>query len=481
VGVRHGIVALTKVDVLDDPDLVELAAADVAERVTGTFLEGADIVPVAAPTGTGLDGLRDSLARLVDAAPGAADVRRPRLWVDRVFAARGSGTVVTGTLTGGSLSGGAQLEVVAHRLAAPLGVRVRSLQRHGEDLDEVAPGNRVALNVVGVERRDLVRGDAVVEPGRWHRCKVADASLTVLESLGHRVSRRGAWTLHIGSGDHPVSVRVLGSETLAPGDTGLVRLRIGDHGLPLLPGDRYVLRESGRGETVGGGEILDVDPVLPASRARPDRDPWRVIAERGWIRAAELEMLTGAALPGTLDDWLATDETLRALDEDVRARLERADALGLDVATLDERARLVLERLVTDGSVKVIDGRALPQAAIDPLADHRYVAALLAGGASPPEPSGVPRSEIRELVRRGLVVERDGICFHPDTLAAAARTAAVLLARAPSGFTMAELRDALGTTRKFALPLAAELDARGVTRRRGDVRIAGPRLPVVEP
>jgi selenocysteine-specific elongation factor len=477
VGVRHGIVALTKIDVLDDPDLVELAAADVAERVAGTFLDGADIVPVAAPAGTGLDELRIALERLVGTTPGAFDHGRPRLWVDRVFAARGSGTVVTGTLTGGGLRAGAQLEVVAHRLDAPLPVRVRAVQRHGADIDDVGPGNRVALNLVGVERRELVRGDAVVESGRWHRCTVADASFTVLASLGHRVSRRGAWTLHIGSGDLPVTVRVLGPETLAPGETGLVRLRLGDHGIPLLPGDRYVLRESGRGETVGGGEILDIDPLLPAARARPDRDPWRVVAEREWVRTADLEMLTGVSLPATLGDWVSTVAALDALVTDLRVRLDGADALGLDVAALDERSRLVLDRLVADGSVKVTDGRALPVEAADPLADHPFVASLRAGGTSPPEPGEIPRAEIRELVRRGFVVERDGICFHPDAIASAAHAAAALLAREPSGFTMAEFRDALGTTRKFALPLAAELDARGVTRRRDDVRIGGPRLP----
>ena len=115
--------------------------------------------------------------------------------------------------------------------------------------------------------------------------------------------------------------------------------------------------------------------------------------------------------------------------------------------------------------------------AADALAGHPFLAALEAGGFSPPGPDGVDRAELRELTRRGLVVERDGMWFAPSAVDAAAGVAASLLAAQPEGFTMSDFRDAIGTSRKHALPLANELDARGVTRRRGDVRIAGPRLP----
>ena len=121
---------------------------------------------------------------------------------------------------------------------------------------------------------------------------MVDADLQVLATLGHRVSRRGAYVAHLGTAEQPVRLRVLGPDSLAPGATGLVRLHLAT-ALPLLPGDRYVLRESGRGETVGGGEILDVAPVLAATRAAPDRSVDRVIAERGWVGVDDLERLTG--------------------------------------------------------------------------------------------------------------------------------------------------------------------------------------------
>jgi len=122
--------------------------------------------------------------------------------------------------------------------------------------------------------------------------------------------------------------------------------------------------------------------------------------------------------------------------------------------------------------------RVRPADAVDPFEAHPFLEALREGGFAPPAPDGVPRDELRELVRRGRAVQRDGVVFHADTIDAAAGVAADLLAGSPAGFTVAQFRDATGGSRKFVLPLVAELDARGVTRRRGDVRIAGPRLPV---
>jgi selenocysteine-specific elongation factor len=471
LGVTNGVVALTKVDVLGDSELVELATLEVADHVAGTFLSGAPIVPVAAPTGEGLDRLSGELAALAHRTPAAADRGRARLWVDRVFAARGSGTVVTGTLTGGALATDQQVVVEPARLLA----RIRAVQTLGATVDRIGPGNRVALNLVGVDHHLVTRGDAVVESDRWWPTTRFDASLAVLGTLTHEVSRRGAYLAYIGSGEHPVRLRLLGADALAPGTTGPVRVHLQlKPALPLLPGDRYILRESGRDETVGGGEILDVDPVLPASLARPDRRVERVVAERGWIDADELERRTGERREPTVGRWVSSDDALRTTIDSLRQRLADAGPLGLEVGTLDERERAVL---ATFDDIELDGGHARAAGAEDPLAGHPYLAALAAGGMSPPAPNGVDRAELRELVRRGLVVERDGQWFHADAVMAAAELAARLLAERPEGFTVSEFRDAAGVTRKHAVPLVSELDARGVTRRRGDLRVAGPRLP----
>ena len=466
VGLQHGFVALTKADLVDD-EWRELQEMDVRDHLAGTFLAEAPIVAVSATTGERIDAVRAALATLVATTPAAIDRGRPRLWIDRVFAAKGSGTVITGTLTGGTVRTDDQLHAGGHP------VRVRSVQSHGDRHDSIGPGNRVALNLVGVDHTDLHRGDAVVTPAQWRPTRRFDAGLTVLASLAHVVSRRGAYAAYIGSGEFPVKLRVLGSESIRPGGAGLVRLHLATE-LPLMPGDRFVLRESGRDETVGGGEVLDVAPVRPASKAQPNRDVDRVIDERGWVTLDDLEALTGERRTATVAHWVVSPSALAATQHALRQRVAAASELGLDIALLDDRERATIATL--DG-VSVEAGRARPVAAKDPLADHPFVAALLAGGTAPPDPAGVDKAQLRELVRRTLVVERDGLYFHPRAIETAAHAAAGLLRANPTGFTMSQFREALGNTRKHAVPLATEMDARGITRRRDDVRIAGPKLP----
>ena len=468
LGIGHGLIALTKVDGVDDDDR-ELARLDIMERTNGTFLAGCDVVEVAAPTGFGLDELRQALDRLVAVTPAASDRGRPRLWIDRSFAAKGSGTVVTGTLTGGKLAVDDVIDIV------PLGrsARIRAIQTTGRTVDRIGPGHRVAVNLVGIEHTGPSRGDALVHGEQWRPTKTFDASLDVLASLDHDVSRRGAFVAHMGAGEWPVRVRVLGRDVLAPGHRGAVRLHL-PVAVPLVAGDRFVLRESGRAETVGGGEVLDVAPVLRASRARPDRSVDRVIAERGAVLASDLEALTGERRPPNLGPFVAAPDRLAALLTETREAIDAAGSVGLDLAACDDLHRLALDLL---DEAEVMGGRARRRVSIDPLADHPYIAALAAGRLAPPGPDGVDRAELRELVRRGYVVERDGVWFHPAAVAEATSRLAPILRSNEGGITASQAREAFGVSRKYALPLLGELDARGITRRRGDLRVAGPRLP----
>ncbi len=361
LGISHGLVALTKVDLVDD-EWRELAELDVADHVAGTFLEGSPIVAISSVSGQGLDHLATELDRLVTTTPAAADRGRARLWIDRVFAAKGSGTVVTGTLTGGTIAVDDQVVVGPGQRAA----RVRAIQTLGTAVERIGPGHRVALNLAGVEHHQLHRGDAVVHPGRWRPTDRIDASLAVLASLDHDVGRRGAYLAYIGSGEVPVRLRVLGADALAPGSQGCVRLHLARR-LPLLPGDRFVLRESGRDETVGGGEVLDIAPVRPASTARPDRSVERVVAERGWVDVDELELLTGERRPATVGRWVAAPEAVAQTAAELRRRIEAAGPLGLDTAVLGDRERAVLDTL---DEIVVEGGVARSADCADPLAEH---------------------------------------------------------------------------------------------------------------
>ena len=473
LGIGSGLVVLTKIDLVDS-EHAEIAHLDISDHLMGTFLEGAEVVATDSLSGTGMEDFVTALDRLLARTPTAIDADRPRLWVDRAFVASGAGTVVTGTLTGGSVRVGDELAVRPGRRQ----VRVRAIQSLYESQTSVGPGHRTALNLVGVNHGDVGRGDVVARSGQWHLTRTVDASLGVLGSLDHEVSRRGAYVAYLGAGEFNVRMRILGSESLQPGSAGAVRLHLPCR-LPLCPGDRFVLRESGRAETVGGGEILDVDPRLPAAVARPDRSVERVIAERGWVRPDDLWRLTGERRAPDLAGWVVDPATLNATQAEIRARIAEASDLGLDLAGLSEQERAVATRL--DGVV-VEAGRAHPARRVDTLAEHPFLEALAQQPFSPPEPTaaGMPAvapAELREMLRRGLVVSQDGVIFPAAAVDRAAEVVAGLLEARPEGFTVAEFRDAVGTTRKYALPLLAALDAGGMTRRRGDLRIAGRRLP----
>ncbi|MFN5604582.1 MAG: GTP-binding protein, partial [Actinomycetes bacterium] len=233
-GAPSGVVALTKAD-LCDADHLELATLEVIDHVAGTFLEDATIVPVSATTGAGMVELVEALAALARSTPASVDRDRPRLFVDRVFAAKGSGTVVTGTLRDGSFAVGDHVVVGPHQLEA----RIRGIQTLGESVERISTGHRVALNLAGIDHRELQRGDCVVKPGQWFHSDRVDARLQVLDSLGHKVSRRGAYTVHIGSDEIPARLRVIGPESVEPGATAFVRLHL-DRPVPLLPHDHFI-------------------------------------------------------------------------------------------------------------------------------------------------------------------------------------------------------------------------------------------------
>ncbi len=477
LGVRHGIIALTKAAALDD-DVLDLARLEVAEMVKGTFLERAEMVAVDAPAGRGLYELESALERLLASTPEAPDTDRPRLWIDRSFSAHGSGTVVTGTLTGGTLVVGDELIVVGPgpRAARPPLVRVRRLQSHKQGRDSLEPGRRAAVNVTGLPHNRLRRGDALVRMRQWAPTRTADCSLHVLASLGHDVGRRGAYHAYIGAGEHAVRLRLLGAaSSIPPGGAGWVRMHL-PAALPLLPGDRYVLREAGRSETVGGGEILDVSPVLPASRARPSRSLQRVVSEREWTDADLLERLTGETVEANVGSWVVSHEVLSRAVSEVRASIDKAGHNGLDLSRLDERLRPVAG--MAEG-VSIRGGRAYSGSAPfedSPPEAHPYVAALASSPFNPPAPSGVDRLELRQLLKEGAVVEREGVYFAASAVEEARRVVAHLLQNRPEGVTVAAVREALGTTRKYVLPLLSHMDATGMTRRRGDLRVAGPKL-----
>jgi selenocysteine-specific elongation factor len=478
--IRHGIVVVTKADLVD-AETVELARLEVADHLAGTTFAAVEVVACAARDGEGLDDVRAALDRALAAAPGARDRDRPRLWVDRVFTPKGAGTVVTGTLTGGRIAVDDDLVVRGNR------VRVRQIEQHGRAVTDARPGERVALNLAGIDHHEVHRGDAVVRAGQWRAVETTDVALTALPGVA--LKRRCRLRAAVGSGDHAVWCRRL--------DDTFARLRF-DTPLPLAPGDRLVLRDTGSDSTVAGAEVLDVTPARKAADApaRLAAAPAARLLADGWIPAAGLEARTGLtpdAARALLTDagavavgpWFATPEVVR----DTLARLDAlvahhhrdepadvgvalgaaAQHVGLDEERLSALVASSSDLAVRQGFVHRPDhaGRASESAP-----GRDLLAALDATPFAPPPVED--RALVRALAREGRVVDLDGVVFSTDALDQA--RARIVTALADRGsITVADARDLLGSTRKFVVPILGHLDATGVTRRRGDDRIPGPR------
>ncbi len=309
LGISHGVVALTKADAVD-AETLEIARLDVTEHLAPSRLAGAPMIACSAVTREGLDELAAALDDVLARAPGAPDAGRPRLWIDRVFTIAGAGTVVTGTGSGGWFRRGDEVELQPSGRRA----RIRTIQSHKREVDAIGPGNRVALNLAGLERHGARRGDAVVTPGRWRAVRTLDVLLTVppasITDHGLPVGPKGSYLLHAGSAETPVRLRLLDAEEVGPGERAFARLHLRDP-LPLTRGDRFVLRDAGRVATVGGGEI--VDPLPDRGRAgTPEHvellhrlhgaappDAARTLVERhGLLPAAEVVLRVGANAEG---------------------------------------------------------------------------------------------------------------------------------------------------------------------------------------
>jgi selenocysteine-specific elongation factor len=521
--VRAGLVALTKRDLVDD-ETGTLVADEITERLAGTVLEGATIVPLSSTKGEGLDDLRKQLDELLETTSEAADRGRPRMFVDRSFSITGAGTVVTGTLTGGRLRAGDEIEVLPSGDRA----RVRSLQTHRRPVDEAVPGSRVAANLVGLEKQDVERGYAIVRPDDWHLSDTFAARVRVSRDLEHPIVEKGAYELYIGSAEIPCRLKFLEDPpdhggripALIPGADLLVQVFC-MRPVPLEPGDRFIVRDVGRWQTVAGGFVLDHFPgrvrrgdpdVLARLRAREAaaRDDLvaQIVAERKVLGLADLGWLAGGG-PQEVRDALAravAEQQAVVVGEHVleppheqALRHKARDAVAVHHmdhplepgmprealrAALDVQPKLFGELLahwrdglVAEGSVVRLPEHTLALGAEDERAAAEALDKLRAGGASPPDVSelGLAADLVKALERRGDLVRVTPDIAYAANVIRGIEQSVVRLIAAQGQATVAQVRDAIGTTRKYAVPLLEYLDSSGITRRQGDVRVLGPR------
>lgn len=485
LGVRHGVLAVSRAD-LADP---EPARREAVDRIAATSLGTLPAVPVSSVTGTGLDRLRAALADLAAALPPPDREADVRLWVDRSFAVRGRGTVVTGTLGAGTLRTGDRLALTDGRT-----LRVRGLQTLRQDRPEVAAVARVAVNLHGREAAGLRRGDPLLTPGRWPATTVADVRLRAAAAAPDARDLPRALTLHAGAAAVPVTVRPLGPDT--------VRLTLA-RPLPLRAGDTALLRDPGRHRPPAGLTVLDVRPPelrrrgAAAARAAElagmtgTPDGAAELRRRGLVRRAELIAMGVRPAAGPVaGDWLADPghwaELRRLLAGAVRrhaAEHPMEPGLPLEAARkllrLPDRALVAALAAAPGPALHHRGGRLyaahapgpeLPPPVRRAVAELRRQLALAPFRA--PEADrlaglGLDRAALAAAVRRGELLRiADGIVLLPGADAAAARE----LAGLEQPFTVSEARRALDTTRRVAVPLLELLDRRGWTVRADDAR-----------
>jgi selenocysteine-specific elongation factor len=523
--IKAGLVALTKADLVE-PDWLELVKDDVSSLLEPTFLAGSPVVPVSVKTGAGLQELRAALAGLARAVPAKSTDQTPRLPIDRVFTVRGFGTVVTGTLTAGVLSVDDRVEVYPRGVVS----KVRGLQVHGHAVERASAGQRTAVNLQAVERAAIERGDVVAPPGNLLPSVLADATLELLEDAPRPLKPRDRVRFHLGTQEVMARVLLVDRAQLEPGQVSHGRFRL-ESPVVALPGDRFVIRSYSPIITIGGGTVLDIAPPrfkrkAPALLAHltllEQGSPAEVLEEHlkqagaAGARAADLRARTpfGPERLRELLDELVKAGAIVAVDREWYLHREandhlRAQTLGLLEAFHTEnplRAGISREELRSRAGnaqervfaqlLTSLEAEGIVRTEKDQvrLGSHsirlnpeqqRVVSGLeadfLRAGAAPPSPEealaklGVKGNEKHELFQllvaeRRLVRAKESLYFHADALATIQdKLVAYLQQRKEIG--PGDMKDLLGITRKYAIPLMEYFDSQRVTVRQGERRV----------
>jgi len=519
-----GVVALTKTDLVYDPEWLELVAADVEDVLRGTVLEGAPIVPVSARSGQGLRELLAALQEVLERGEPRHDRGCPRLWIDRVFTISGFGTVVTGTLLDGSLTVGQEVEVLPQKLRA----RIRGLQTHKEKLTQAVPGSRVAVNLTGIAKSGLARGNLVTIPGWLRSTLLVDVRLDFLADAPFPLKHSAQVKFFCGSAETVARVRLLGVESLPPGASGWAQLELGEP-LPLLRGDRFIIRAPSPAVTVGGGFVVDANPGRKHRRFQPEvvarletlargtpsdlllqalerrgPQPMRDLLQASGLGEQATGVLdellsggdallldaegtaTGSRLVASRSWWTATVERIRQELSAFHGRYPLRPGMGREelrsTLRLDPRlfngliARAAAEQLIADEGATVrlaehaVRFNARQQQAVDELL-ARFRRDPYATPSVKESVAAVGEDVLAVLLARGELVQvSPEVLFLPATYQEMVERIRAHI-RQHGSITLAQVRDLFNTSRKYVQALLEHLDAQGVTVRVGDERV----------
>lgn len=527
LGIRRGMVVLTKIDMVDE-EWLELVREDVAEFLEGTFLEDSPMVAVSSSTGKGIDEFVKVLGEVARDAPERSPINLFRLPVDRVFTMRGFGTVITGTLISGQVKVGDTIMIYPSKITS----KVRGLQAHNESVEEASSGMRTAINFQGLDRSIVQRGDVVSTPDALVPSYMADAMVQYLKSNKKPIKNRTRVRFHSGTSEVLGNLILLESDDLAPGEAAAAQLRL-DSPVTLVRDDRFVLRSYSPVRTIAGGRILDPAPpkhkrlrpqVIADTRALVDADPAALISHhvkgagyRG-VSFPELKVVANlsdkplnAALQGLLTDRtiIQTDKENRVfihgaifekLKSEIQERLDnyhQQNPLKAGMSKEEIKSKLpqvlsvklfnmVLQSMVKDGEV-IQEERTVRSAShavslgIDQAAvKEKILAAYKDGGLRPPyfkdlqqelDVDGVrSRDVLNLLVEDGSLIKvKDDLLFDSEALWDLKARLKAYFAK-HSDLSAADFKEMTGLSRKYLIPLLEYFDAANMTIRVGDVR-----------
>ena len=515
--VKRGLVVITKSDLVDE-DLVELVKAEVEDALKGTTFESSPMVAVSAYSGQGLDELQKVIDTLLDSTEARKDLGRPRLPVDRCFTVAGFGTVVTGTLVDGTLSVGQDAQLV---LSGEKG-RVRGLQSHKKKLELADPGRRLAVNISGLSREDILRGEVITTSGWLKPTTRLDAHIKLVKDTPHSLKHNEGITFHIFTTETSARVRLLDKEELKPGEDGWAQIHLREP-VPAVKGDLFVIRSSDT--TLGGGKVLDpkptrrhrrfLEPIIQrlmaieedtgdesllnavehwgpcdlttlSQRANLSRE--EVISKTKELAETGEVVLLGDAtgqsegLVYAAPAWASLKKKVTTVTRTYHKqyplrkgvpREELRSRLGLSAQIFP----LVLKRLVEDGALQE-DGNwaRTPEHNVSLSATQQkqidsYIQSLKSEPYSPPTDHSPEPELLAYMIDEGKVVKvSDSVVFDASAYEEMVNKI-VDHTKTHGKITVADGRDLFNTSRKYVLPLLEHLDQQHITRRVGDERV----------
>ncbi len=527
--VKKGLVVLTKMDMVDDPDWIEMVKEDISQFLKGTFLAGCTIFPVSAVTGEGIPELRELLAKTVATSEPRSSDGPFRLPVDRVFTMRGFGTVVTGTSISGKLRVGDPVVIYPQEQKS----KVRGLQVHGHEVEEIFSGQRTAVNLQGLEKELIQRGNVVASPGALVTTHMLDVHLELLAGAPRAMKNRAKVRFHTGTAEHLGTAVLLDREQLEPGEKTFVQIRL-DHPIGVLRGDRFVLRSYSPVQTIGGGSILHPLPrkhkgqdkikaALALEALLGDDEPeillWHV-EDAGWFGVSEEQLrvranVTSRAMERALPKFVSSKQVVY-YDKENRRMLHRENLEELKKEIMEQLAayhqrfplkqgmlkeellaqmpkpvevklyNFVLRQLsdedilvqemewvrLTEHKVNLTEKEEAVRSQIEKVFGDAGLQVPFFKDLAQKLP-GTPRQHqdiLQWMLSKGILVKvKEDMYFHREHLDELQRQLSAFL-KEKGEITTPEFKDMIQVSRKYTIPLLEYFDAQRITIRIGDSR-----------